>query len=342
MKEREHLFDELPPFEPSRRSMSSGPRRWRLWLIAALAIFLLIVWPAFAGFYTDWLWFQEVGYQTIFTTSLKAKILLGLSGLVLAAALFWLNIKLALHNSSKYGGGGYTFYIGNQPIAIADAGRMLARLALPIAIVIGFFIGGRCWSAWELLLGYFYHVPFNQADPVLGYDISFFFFKLPGLEFISGILLTMVLILLVSAAVVYISRAAISFGAKLTIQGRSAGTAFSVEPSARAHLLSLVSALFLIIAWRTYLGRPELLFSSSATVAGAGYADIHARLPLLMAEIAVCVLISLMAIAGIFVRRINLVVWGLVLYGAVLVAGFLYPAFVQRFSVAPNELAKET
>lgn len=342
MKEREHLFDELPPFEPSRKAMSSRPRRWRLWLIVALAILLLIVWPAFAGFYTDWLWFSEVGYQTVFSTELKAQILLGVLGTALSAILFWLNIKLALRNSGKHGGAGYTFYIGNQPIAIADAGRMLERLALPIAIVVGFFIGVQCWSAWEVLLQYIYHVPFNQTDPVFGYDISFFFFKLPALEFISGVLLTLVLISLVSAAVVYISRAAISFGARLSIQGRTSGTTFSVEPSARAHLLSLVAALFLIIAWRTYLGRPELLFSSSATVAGAGYADIHARLPLLMAEVAMATLTAILALAGIFLRRINLVIWGLVLYGAVIVAGFLYPAFVQRFSVAPNELAKET
>jgi uncharacterized protein len=343
MKERDYLFDELPPFEPERRRPFAGGGRSRLWLLLALALLLFIVWPLFVGFYTDWLWFQEVGYQTVFATSLKAKLLFGLGGAVVAAALFWLNVKLALKLSGKVGGAGYTFYIGNQPVAIADAGRLLTRLALPISLAVGFFVGARSWAAWETLLQWRYGAAFGETDPIFGYDIAFYFFTLPALEFISGVLLVLVLLALAAAAIVYVSRAAISFGARLSIEGeRLSASSFSVEPGALAHLLGLVAALFLVIAWRTYLGRPELLFSSSNTVAGAGYTDIHATLPLLLAQVVVAALVALVAVAAIFLRRARLVVWGVVLYGAVFIAGALYPTLVQRFSVAPNELQKET
>lgn len=342
MREKDPLFDELPPFEPERGADFSRPRRLRLWLLLALALVLFIVWPAFAGFYTDWLWFQEVGYQTVFTTTLKAKLLLGASGAILAAVFFWANVQLALRVSGKLGRAGYTFYIGNQPVVMADAGRMLARLALPIAVAVGFFIGARCWGEWETLLQFRYGVPFGVSDPVFGYDVGFYFFTLPALEFVSGLLLTLIIVALVAAVVVYVSRAAIGLGAGVLVAGPYRRGGFSVEPGARAHLLALVAALFLVVAWRTYLGRPELLFSLSDAVAGAGYADIHARLPLLLTEIAVATLIALLAVAGIFLGRIKYAIWGLALYGVVIVAGLIYPAAVQRLSVAPNELAKET
>jgi uncharacterized protein len=342
MKERDYLFDELPPFEPEKGRTFGRPRRPRLWLLLALALVVLVFWPLFAGFYTDWLWFQEVGYQTVFSTTLKAKAFFGLLGGALAAALFWLNVRLALKVSEKSGRAGYTFYIGNQPVAIADAGRTLARLALPISLAVGFFVGARCWAAWETLLQWRYGAAFGETDPIFGYDIAFFFFTLPALEFIAGLLLVLVLALLAAAAVVYVGRAAVSLGAGFAAGGERVVGGFSVEPGARAHLLALVAALFLVIAWRTYLGRPELLFSASNTVAGAGYTDIHATLPLLLAEVVVAALIALVAVAGIFLGRVKFVVWGLALYGVALVAGFLYPAVVQRFSVAPNELQKET
>lgn len=342
MKDRDYLFDELPPFEPDRGDLFSRPRRWRLWLFAALALVLLVVWPMFAGFYTDWLWFQEVGYQTIFTASLKAKLLLGALGAVVAAAFFWLNVRLALRLSGKLGGAGYTFYIGNQPVAVADAGRLLARLAIPLSLVVGFFVGARCWGEWETLLQYMYGVPFGDADPIFGYEVAFYFFTLPAWDFLSGVLLMLVIVSLIAATAVYVSRAAIGLGVGRAADRPRNGGSFSIEPGARAHLLSLVAALFLILAWRTYLDRPKLLYSTSNLVAGAGYAEVHATLPLLFAQMAVAVLIALLAVAGIFLRRVKFVVWGLVLYGAVIVVGFIYPALVQRFSVAPNELAKET
>ena len=58
-------------------------RRLRvLWVIgAAFIVFALL--PNFTGFYTDWLWFGEVGYQKVYATEYLAKI-----GFFVAGAAF--------------------------------------------------------------------------------------------------------------------------------------------------------------------------------------------------------------------------------------------------------------
>src|SRR5262245_7986206 len=93
--------DDFPKIKRVRREkyIDKGPRRFRLRLlllpIAALAVAL----PAVAGLYTTWLWFQQLGYQSVFTTTLGAKAGLGAAVGLITAAVIWLNFKLALRLS---------------------------------------------------------------------------------------------------------------------------------------------------------------------------------------------------------------------------------------------------
>ncbi|HEV8343176.1 MAG TPA: UPF0182 family protein, partial [Candidatus Binatia bacterium] len=60
--------------------------------------FLLVLFFGQAiSLYTDWLWFQEVGYTEIFTTTLTFKLLLALVFGGLFSLLLYFNIKLAAH-----------------------------------------------------------------------------------------------------------------------------------------------------------------------------------------------------------------------------------------------------
>ena len=46
-------------------------------LLAALLVFTGI--PSFAEFYTDWLWYQELGYEQVFLKSLSAQATTGIA-----------------------------------------------------------------------------------------------------------------------------------------------------------------------------------------------------------------------------------------------------------------------
>ena len=63
--------------------------------IAILIFLLVFIFPWLAHLATDWLWFVQTGFENIFATILKAKVLLGLVFGFVAFGLVYLNLKLA-------------------------------------------------------------------------------------------------------------------------------------------------------------------------------------------------------------------------------------------------------
>src|SRR5215211_5853941 len=112
-------------------------------------VFLAATIPAFAEFYTDWLWFNEVGYQQVYLRSLTAQ---GTVTAVVAAVVFALlavNLVFAMRALRPR-----PFLIatpqGPQTITMDPASiRPLAlSVAAIVSIVVGFYAGGQ----WETCL----------------------------------------------------------------------------------------------------------------------------------------------------------------------------------------------
>ena len=70
-----------------------SPLRFALLLLAVL---LFLAGPSLVRFYTDWLWFGEVGYQRVFLTMLQSQGTLFTITFVLATAWLALNLNVAL------------------------------------------------------------------------------------------------------------------------------------------------------------------------------------------------------------------------------------------------------
>src|SRR5215475_12482056 len=330
------LPDDFPKIRPERREkfiQARRPRRFRYQLLLLTVIPLAVVLPMGAGLYTDWLWFQQLGYQTVFTTTLGAKALLGAAVGLITAALIYLNFKLALRLSPQTAGGARRFMLEGQEIPVPDFSALAPRLAPIVALVVGIFAGLSGWGSWETYLRFRYQVPFGETDPIFGRDISFYFFTLPALDVVSEWLMLIVIVSLIGAALIYLIHGAIDLG-----QSR---IGFGIDRGARLHLLCLFAALFLILAFEAYLAKPNLLFGGSGPVSGASYADIHAAMPIISARIYIAIIVAALALLSVFFRTNRLIWAGIGLYLLTIVAGWIYPSSVQRFSVAPNELAKE-
>lgn len=328
IEQDEFTDNEWEDFEPGRRSGRSRS----LILLVALAL-LVIFWPMWASFYTDLLWFRSLGYQTVFSTVLVAKITLAVTVGVISAVLIWLNLKLALRLSPESVRDDSFFYINGERVQAPNFGKLIPRLVLPASVLIALFLGSIAWGEWETFLRYRHQQPFAEADPIFGRNIAYYFFTLPAIESLARILFVLMITLLVSAAVVYAARAEdLSFNKKLQV---------SIGRLPRRHLLALAAIFFLTLGLRSYLAIPNLLYSTRGYVAGASYTDLEAVLPLLYAQIAACVIAAALAICCIFMLKNRLLWLGVGLYAFTLVGSWIYPAVVQRFSVAPNELAKE-
>src|SRR4030095_12926301 len=102
MQSEDELPDDFPRIKPKRRGehlQGGRPRRTRVRLLSMSVAALIIGLPMGAVAYTDWLWFQQLGYQTVFTTTLFTKVALGAAVGLITAVFIWLNFKLALRLS---------------------------------------------------------------------------------------------------------------------------------------------------------------------------------------------------------------------------------------------------
>src|SRR5262249_45688742 len=112
-------------------------------------------------------------------------------------------------------------------------------------------------------------------------------------------------------------------------------------PGARRHLAILVATLFGLMAWGAWLDRFRLLLTPATVLFGAGYADLHARLPIQWITITVLVIGALVSILSGFSRRTWPIFAAAATYLAISITGGVYADIVQRFSVAPNGPEKE-
>src|SRR5262245_60509154 len=142
--------------------------------------------PATAEFYTDWLWFQEVGYLPVFVRQLSARGTIGIATGGIVLAFVWLNLRLALRSLRRRE---FTISTPDGPRVISvDSGRIRTFMfagALIASVLIGMFSASR-WETWLYSMN---AVSFGRPDPILGHDISFYLFRLPLLEQIEGLAL---------------------------------------------------------------------------------------------------------------------------------------------------------
>ena len=306
----------------------SKRNRFILILVAAALVFPLV--SSLLYYYADWLFFVETGFTSVFMTTLTARIGAGLFFGVLM--LFFALANLFAANRFPIPPVG-VFIPGAGYRIGRDETALLARpLAILIAVVLALLAGNWGTVRWEDVLLFMNRVTVGTLDPIKGKDIGFYLFSLPFLEMLVAFAGFALPVIMVMVALQYWLRGAIT----LTVQG------LGVDPWARRHLAVLVGICSLTVAAGFYLDGFRLLLSGSGTFHGAGYADVHARLPTYGILAFLTPLAGGVLAVGIWrgVWRMALipVVFLFVAYGGGIV---LYPSLLQKFKVAPNELDLE-
>jgi uncharacterized protein len=298
-------------------------------LIVALVVALGVV-AQVVPFYTDWLWFVEVGYTGVFWTTLSLRGALFTAVAVGVLVFLWTNLTFAARTAAP----DVLWELEDQ---LGLPGRVviepLIRRFLPIVLsLIAVVSGLRSTTHWQTVLGYSNAQPFHTTDPVFGYDLSVFVFRLPLWRLIHGWALALVAGTMLLTLVVYVLQRSLV----LTTRGpRLAG-------GARTHLLLLGAVLLALKGVGFWLDRYEIVFSSRGVVFGASYTDVYATLPVLFGLTMLAALASLACAAQVARPGLRLVGASLILLAAMWVVGLgLYPALLQTYRVKPNELAFE-
>lgn len=304
-------------------------RRW--WLVLAfLAAAVVLFGARIATFYTDVLWFTDVGFLDLFWGLLRTQAGLGVLAAVLLGALLGGNLLLARRLSPPY----------RMPSAQEEGVERYRQtiepyarpLLLAVAAVVGVLSGIAMVGQWPTFLLWANAVPFGMEDPQFGRDLGYFVFVLPFHSLVNSWLFTaLALTIGLTALAHYI------FGG---IRPQSPGQ--KITPLANVHLSVLLAALVAVRAWGFRLDQFMLSYSPRGQVTGLSYTDANAQLralQLLMVIAAVCVVLFLVNIRvrGWLLPSAGV---GILLVAAVLLSG-IYPAVIQRLQVDPQELERE-
>jgi uncharacterized membrane protein (UPF0182 family) len=310
--------------------------RRRRWLLIALGtvVILFLVLTALSGFFVNVLWFREVGFSQVFWTILGTKVALGFVFGVVFFAILFANLFIVRLLSPRE-------RVLTPDQQVLERYRMVieprARWLLPlIAAIVAFFVGLGVTAEWRNFLMWrnASGVSFGTVDPQFHRDPAFYAFSLPWLEFVQGWLFSsLVGVTIVTAIAHYL------WGG---IRPQAPGFGEKVTPQVKAHLSVLLGLIILTKAWGYYLGTFDLLTSQRGVVQGASFTDVKAQLPALRILIFIAIACAILFLVNIRMRgwALPVIAVGLLALASV-TAGALYPAFVQRFRVAPQELQKE-
>lgn len=295
------------------------------WVAVVIALIFFFVALSFArSVYTDWLWYDSLGFRSVYVRILTARIALFAIGTALVGALLGANLYVA----NRLSAGPVVLPI--PPEAEAILRRLVVLGAIAGLVILSITFGSVLASRWELFLRYAGAVPFGETEPVFNREISFYLFSLPTYNFLQGWLLGIGIVALLGALGMYF--------VNLSLRGLG----FVPTTGLKVHISVIAAITMLIIAWGHWLDRWELLLSGHGVVFGATYADIHARKLALLVLTIVAIASSVLMLINAYQRGMRLLAGALVLWTVMAIAlGAIWPALMQQFTVTPNEFARE-
>ena len=301
--------------------------------IAAIVLGLLIV-AAGINMLVDLMWFQELEAEGVYWTRLMAR-----GGIFLACWLFlfaflWINLLATrreirrfpnLSLREKLMAGGFMRFL---------VPRRLNKIYLVVALVLSFLLSLYTPEHWMDLLQFIHATPFQQADPIFHNDLSLYVFKLPFYRFLYGYLMMALAVPLILVGLIYLI---------LNPPTRLGQRLVYIPSVGLGHVSALLAGILGLKAWGYRLQQLELLLSKGEKeyLFGAGYTDVHVRVPVLNVLMVLAALVAAAFLVNAFLRRPRLLLYGvLAIVGASLLGGIL-PGAVQKLMVDPSEFAYE-
>ena len=317
---------------------------------------------AFVGLsqvYTDWLWFDQLGYSTVFTTQILLKAAVFVVAALVVALPLWASMTYAVRhadvlpatreqNAKDEAGPNQSV-----PTSASDATEQMLRdvfgqqraedsmrryhesvdkarklLLIAVPLLLGLFIASATMSQWSTVALFFNQQSFGKTDPEFGLDYGFFVFVLPFLRVVVSLVTSSVAL----AAVAGLFMHYFYGGIKVQPGGVTTTHAF------RRHAAVLAVVFVLTRAVSFWLDRYSSTQQQAGRWAGAMYTDVNASIPVSAILAVSALLVSFMFIAAAVKNHWRLPLISTAMLAVVsLVAGGLYPWVVQRFQVVPNE-----
>lgn len=343
-------------------------------IIALLIIAIIAMIGALTNFITDWMWFSEMGYVSVFFKQLFTQLEMGIPAFIILAVVIDFYLTRLKNQYFKK-------IVSRENTDQHKLSLYTRLLSVVFALLIAIYMSEKLWFGY---LRFSNSTPTKLKDPLFHLDISFYLFRLEFLNDLNNFLLGVILLFIVMTVVYYLILITMhtpeAFEDEYSyayeeepehesplrgtpLDGTPLGEAFKNftkprHPRRQIHInrgnlsglayvasgqLSVLGIIFyLMLAAEFFLRQFNLLHDHTGAVYGAGYVDVNVRLWIYRALMALSLLGAVTVVHHIHrkelkkIFRIPIALIGAGVIGLVLVI------LVQNFVVSPDELEKES
>lgn len=297
-------------------------------LITLIILFVII--SVLSSFLVDFQWFKELNYINVFFTSIKAKLILFIP---LFVVLFLLIYFYSLYLKKNY----YTLsnfvYEKNKA---GKANKIIAFISLVISFVVSITFTE---SFWYKILQFFNASSFNYKDPIFGLDAGFYVFKLPLIEALIGVMLSIIFILFIVTFIYYmIVRAKEGIS---NIRGILEIRDSAIVRFVGKQLAILGALLLILLSGVFYTKALNLVYSARGVAFGASYTDVHVTLPLYRIIAVLCIVSAFIIAFSILKKKVKWIIYTASFIIVLIILEVAVSTLVEQFIVSPNAREKE-
>lgn len=282
-------------------------------ILPAILLFFIALFGLFVKYYGDWLWFQNMGYSSVFDTNILTQIF---------SFLLFFSVFVFFAGINVY----YTY-------------RRSADKKIPvwlwgsIILFFAFIMGAYASGYWIDFLKFLHPSSFHLEEPIYGKDAGFYLFTLPVFQIVLGWYFTMLVLTTFFVLFSYYTHSIFNFQ----------GNRFQMGEQTKGHVLLLGAFFALGISVYYVIQLYTILYSSNGVAYGPSYMDVHAQIPAYWTIIILTLILTLLLFLYPLYKKMKLLVLALLVWVLVLI-GFvwIYPGIIEQYIVKPNELQKET
>ena len=314
------IFDDLD----FNKILNQSSRFIKIGAIVFFLIISILILNYIRMIYTDYLWYEQLGFQSILLKEVFTKLILIFSGGFIASSFLGINIYFA----NKISNGPIEYDVDGSILNLYK--KITFWVYLVIILLFGLIAGLILSGSWLEILMFFNFQEFNELDPVFDRDISFYVFQLPVFHIIQGWVLTISILSLIITGAVYLINSVIR------------GVKFEMNSSNWVQISLILAFIMFILSIGNFLSRWDIPLTEGGLVDGALYTDINIKKTGLLVLSIVGIIISCILLANIYIKN-NKIVFGSIISWFVLltILTILLPMSIQRFVVRPAEYVKE-
>src|SRR5688572_12931739 len=185
------LDDKIIDIGPSKPK----PRRKLVWTVVALIVVLLMLLRS-ASIYINALWFDSLGYSSVYWYTFRSKLFTFLIFTVLTIIIlrgaFWLIERTVSAGALER----RTIIVNNQAVNINPA-RLFRPVAWGVAIIGGLVLGLGMVENWREFALYLNQPGITEPDPIFNKPLGFYLFSLPVHQILNRWLILLSVVILI-------------------------------------------------------------------------------------------------------------------------------------------------